>query len=384
MKVMYIAPRFHPNQAAAVKGWIDRGDEVLFVSYYTAIIEDYSCIQPVVLGFSPIFKLIDKLYVDIIHRKDFSAVVFKINYGIPPIIKLWSLIRKWKPDAIIMRDRTCYTIAGYLLGRKSNCILYNQSPLWDDVSQNDLRHRIVRALTPKYRMTPVMGTKEPEKIISKNSYFIPFVVEPQVAPDQKKYFRDDRINILCIGKFEPRKHHMMLMDVVSELMGSLGENCHLTVIGEATGKFQKEFLREVKNHIKEKKYENMVTLLTNVPKEKMNQYYKATDVYVIPSTNEMASISQLEAMSFSIPAICSDQNGSACYVVDGVNGYQFKDCDKEDLKYKLSLLLQDRQRIVDMGARAYQSIVQNNSFQNYYDGIMGILRHIEESKHGKK
>ena len=49
MKVMYIAPRFHTNQSAVVKGWIERGDEVTFISYYTAIIEDYSYIKPIVL-----------------------------------------------------------------------------------------------------------------------------------------------------------------------------------------------------------------------------------------------------------------------------------------------------------------------------------------------
>ena len=58
MKIMYIAPRFHTNQSAVVKGWIERGDEVLFISYYKAIIEDYSCIHPLVIGFSHLFLLI--------------------------------------------------------------------------------------------------------------------------------------------------------------------------------------------------------------------------------------------------------------------------------------------------------------------------------------
>ena len=382
MRIMYLAPRFHTNQAAAVKGWIDRGDEVLFVSYYTAIIEDYSYVQPVVLGFSPIFDLIDKLYMEVLHRKDAAASAFKINHGFPQVFKLRKIIREWKPDLIIMRDRTLYTIAGYLLGRRSKCILYNQSPMWDDPPKSDIMHRLVRKLTPKYRMTPVMGAKEPGKEIADRSYFVPFVVEPQIAPDQKKYFKNDCINILCIGKFEPRKHHMMLMDVMSEIAKTSGIKYHLTVIGEATGRLQKEFLEKVKAHIADNHYEKTVTLLTNVPREKTNEYFADADVFVIPSTREMASISQLEAMCFSIPAICSDQNGSACYVVDGVNGYRFRDCDQEDLKDKLFLLLKSRQQIVDMGARAYQSILENNAFQNYYAGIQAILKDMKKNKIG--
>ncbi|MDE6908593.1 MAG: hypothetical protein K2P21_10605, partial [Lachnospiraceae bacterium] len=180
MKIMYIAPRFHTNQSAVVKGWIERGDEVLFVSYYTAIIEDYSCIKPLVLGFSPIFLLIDKIYTNILHRKDVAASAFKINHGFPPILKLRRVIKKWKPDVIILRDRTLYTIAGNLIGRKSKCILYNQSPMWDNPPKQDWKHRLVRRYTPRYRMTPVMGRKEPGKEIAEHSYFVPFVVEPMV------------------------------------------------------------------------------------------------------------------------------------------------------------------------------------------------------------
>ncbi|MDE6946970.1 MAG: glycosyltransferase family 4 protein, partial [Anaeroplasmataceae bacterium] len=224
-----------------------------------------------------------------------------------------------------------------------------------------------------YRMTPVMGRKAPGKSIMQHSYFVPFVVEPQIPPYKKTYFAENRIHILCIGKFEPRKNHMMLMDVVNELMKNSEEDYHLTVIGEATGRLQIAFFEAVRMHVTENHYESFVTLLTNVPKEKTNEYFAKTDVFVIPSTDEMASISQLEAMSFSIPVICSDQNGSACYVKEGENGYQFKDCDSEDLKNKLALLLSSRKRIIQMGENAYQSVIGRNMFQNYYEGIMRIL-----------
>lgn len=379
MRIMYIAPRFHTNQAAAIKGWMDRGDEVIFVSYYTAIIEDYSDLKPVVLGFSFWYRIIDKIYVDILHRNEVNANGFKINHGFPPIFKLRKVIQSWKPDIIILRDRTLYTIAGYLLGRKkSKCILYNQSPMWDAPPKKDLAHKVVYKLTPKYRMTPVMGKQSENKIINDHSYFLPFVVEPQTTPQEKIYFKDNRINLLCIGVFEPRKHHMMLMDVVKEIVQTISDEIHLTIIGEATEQVQIDFLQTVKNHVKEHHYEELVTIRTNIPKKQMGQYFKEADVFIIPSTREMASISQLEAMSYSIPAICSDSNGSACYIVNGENGYQFQDCNREDLKNKLLTMLESREKIIKMGANAYQSIVENNSFQKYYDGICRIIKEYHE------
>lgn len=377
MKVMYIAPRFHTNQSAVVKGWIDRGDEVLFISYYTAIIEDYSSIKPMVLGFSPIYKLIDKLYVDVIHRNDLSALTFKIKHGFPPIFKLKRVIGNWKPDIIIMRDRTLYTIASYLLGRKSKCILYNQNPLWDKMLAEDMAHKIVGRLTPQYRMTPVLGEPAPNKMITEHSYYIPLVVEPQCSPEQKKYFKDNKIHILCIGKFETRKNHKMLMEAVAQIKQETEEKIELTVIGEATNRHQIQFMGEVEDFIKDHQYQEFVTLLTNVPRNVTNDYYACTDIFVIPSTREMASVSQLEAMSFSIPVICSDTNGTSCYVEEGKTGYIFKDCDVEDLKRKLKILVSDRENIMKMGSDAYHSVLEKYTFKNYYEGIQKILNDMD-------
>lgn len=377
MKVMYIAPRFHTNQSAVVKGWIERGDEVLFISYYAAVIEDYSCIHPLVLGFSPVYKLIDKVYVDVIHRNDLSALTFKIKHGFPPILRLRKVIQSWKPDVIIMRDRTLYTIAAYLLGKRSKCILYNQNPLWDDAPKKDWAHRIVQRLTPEYRMTPVMGRKSSDKIVAEHSYYIPLIVEPQCSPENKNYFKDRKIQILCIGKFEPRKNHKMLMEAVAKVMQETGEEIHLTIIGEATNRHQKQFFEEVKNFVDENHYESFVTLLTNIPRDLTNHYYLETDIFVIPSTREMASVSQLEAMSFSIPVICSDTNGTSCYVEEGKTGYLFTDCNMEDLKRKIKEMVSDRKNIVQMGMNAYQSVLENYTFKNYYKGIQQMLNDME-------
>ncbi len=374
MRVMYIAPRFHTNQSAVVKGWIERGDEVTFISYYTAIIEDYSYIKPIVLGFSKWYYPIDWLYVNVIKRHDPGNTAFKINHGFPPILRIRKVMKTQKPDLVIMRDRTLYTIVANLFCRRYGykAVLYNQSPLWDRPPKQDFIHKLVRKMTPEKRMTPVIGFESDEKQIEKGSYFVPFVVEPQMTPKEKKYFIDNKIEILSIGKFEPRKHHIMLSGIIGELSKEIPD-IHLTIIGEATGRLQKEHLQEVKTYIKEHRLEAYVTIKINVPRKETDEYFKRTDVFVIPSTREMASISQLEAMSFSIPVIISGKNGAACYVEDGQSGYLFKDCDREDLKEKVRLVLSDRDRIKKMGEESYRKVCEEYTFQNYYQAVMDML-----------
>ena len=376
MRVMYVAPRFHTNQSAVVKGWIERGDTVTFISHYKAIIEDYSYVEPIVLGYSPLYRLIDFLYVKVIHRKNPEAIVYKIQHGFPPIFRLRKIIKSFQPDVVIVREKSMYSMITYLLCKRQGCpcILYNQNPLWSEPDKTDPLHRLVNKMSPKMRMTPVLGIQKPGTSKRENDFFIPFVAEPQVAPDKRTYFADGRINILCIGKYETRKHHLMLLGVAEELHNKYP--FHLTLIGEATTHFQKEYHEKVETYVKEHHMEQYVTVKINVPRKDMDVEYKKADIYVIPSTREMASVSQLEAMSFSLPVICSDANGTASYVEDGITGYQFKDCDKEDLRKKLELLVSDKERICRMGAVGYKAVEEKYPFQRYYDGVMEILGHM--------
>lgn len=378
MRFLYVAPRYHTNQMSIMKGLIEQGHEVCFISHYQAAIEDYSYVQPIVLGYSPVYRLLDFLYVKVIHRKNPEAIVFKIQHGFPPMHKLKKIVKGFQPDVVILREKSMYSMAAYHICKKAGypCILYNQNPMWSEPEKTDFAHRIVNRLSPKMRMTPVMGVKNPGTSIKENDFFIPFVAEPQKAPAERTYFADDIIHILCIGKYEIRKHHLMLLEVVEHLKEKYP--LHLTLIGEATNHFQKDYCAQVEAYVKEHHLEACVDVKTNVPRKEMDKEYTKADVYVIPSTREMASVSQLEAMSFSLPVICSDTNGTACYVEDGITGYQFKDCDREDLEKKLDMLLADKQKLLAMGAAGYQAVVEKYGFNRYLEGILEILGRMEK------
>jgi len=382
MKFLYVAPRYHTNQMDIMKGLKEQGHEVCFISHYAALIEDYSCVTPIVLGYSKLYQLIDFLYVKVIHRKDPVAIIYKIQHGFPPLRKLRKIIYEFAPDLVILRERSMYSIAAYLICKRKGypCILYNQNPLWSGPPKRDLKHRMVDRLSPKMRMTPVMGVKKPGMSIGENDYFVPFVVEPRKAPRERTYFADDTIHILCIGKYEPRKHHLMLLEAVEKLLDGRKNGIRVTLVGEATMPFQKEYCAKVRQYVAEHHLEDIVTVKTNVPRSEMETEYLTADLYVIPSTFEMASVSQLEAMSYSLPVICSDTNGTACYVEDGVTGYLFRDCDGEDLLRKLSMMVSDRDGIKRMGKAGYQTLAEKYNFKRYYDTIMEMREKILQEK----
>ena len=378
MRVMYIAPRFHTNQIGVIKGWIAHGDEVCFVSHYEGKIEDHSVIEPIILGYSKLFQIFHFFYTKILFSKKPNAGDIKLKCGFPPMGKLKRVMDQFEPELIILRERSVYSICAFLQSkrRKIPTILYNQSPVWEEEIKDDLAHRLVNALSPASRMTPVMGTQKEGKVKAQQVYFIPFVMEPRFSPEEKrKLEKKKRIEIFAIGKYEERKNHRMLVEVIRELRRSYP--IHLTIAGECSTRFHQEYYGNLERVLKEQDLEESITLWKNLNKEEIEECYKGADIFVIPSTKEPASISQLEAMAFSLPVICSDKNGTACYVEEGVNGFLFKDNDRASLQEKLDTLLKNENRDL-LGEKSYHFIKEKYSFIHYYNGIKEILENQQD------
>lgn len=374
MKVIYMSHRYHTNQTTIIKGWIENGHEVRFLSQYAGKIEDYKYIKPIVVGYSFLFRIVDYIYIHFIKRKDPFAIDMKLKCGIPPVFKLAKYIKEFQPDIAILRERSMYTIVMNAICKwyKIPTILYNLSPVWDKPKKMDLAHKLVWKLTPKYRITPtnLVGIDFKGLVKDEYGYWAPFLMEPRIDPQEKKYFKNDRINVFCIGKYQERKNLQMMIEVVEELLPKY--NLHLTIAGEVSNHFHEEYYEKVTTYVKEHGLEDKVTFFVNINREKVFQIYKESDVYVVPSTGEPASITVIEAMSCSVPAISGTDNGTASYIDFGKTGYVFEDQNKADLKDKLEKIICDRENIIKMGAAGYQHVKDCFQFENYFEQIERI------------
>lgn len=374
MKVIYMSHRYHTNQTTIMKGWIENGHEVRFLSQYAGKIEDYKYIKPIVVGYSFLFRIVDYIYIHFIKRKDPFAIDMKLKCGIPPVFKLAKYIKEFQPDIAILRERSMYTIVMNAICKwyKIPTILYNLSPVWDKPKKMDLAHKIVWKLTPKYRITPtnLVGIDFTGLAKDEYGYWAPFLMEPQISPEEKKYFKNDKINVFCIGKYQERKNLQMMIEVIEELLPKY--NLHLTIAGEVSNHFHEEYYARVTQYVKEHNLEEHITFFVNINREKVLNIYKESDVYVVPSTGEPASITVIEAMSCSVPAISGTDNGTASYIDFGKTGYVFEDNDKADLKDKLEKIICNKDNIIKMGAAGYQHVKDCFQFENYFEQIETI------------
>ena len=381
MKVLYMSHRYHTNQTTIMKGWKENGHEVLFLSQYAGKVEDYTWVKPVVMGYAAVFRAFDYLYVHFLKRKDPFAIDMKLKFGIPPLFKIAKKIKEFKPDIAILRERSIYTICMYAICRHYHIptILYNLSPVWDKPRKKDLAHKLVWKLTPEYRITPtnLVGIDFTGLIKDEKGYWAPFLMEPQLPPEKKSYFADNRINVFCIGKYQERKNHQMMIEAVEELLPKY--DLHLTIAGEISNSFHEEYFRKVSDYVRTHGLEERVTFLNNLNRTAIAEEYQKADVYVVPSTGEPASITVIEAMAYSVPAISGTDNGTASYIDFGKTGYVFEDNNKEDLKDKLEKIICDRERLVRMGAAVYRHVQEHFHFKNYYGQLETILRKMKVS-----
>lgn len=384
MKVIYMSHRYHTNQTTIMKGWLENGHEVRFLSQYAGKIEDYAYVKPIVVGYSALFRAFDYIYINFLKRKDPAAIDMKLKLGIPPIFKLAKYIKEFEPDLAILRERSMYTICMNAICRhyKIPTIIYNLSPVWDKPKKMDLAHKLVWKLTPKYRITPtnLVGIDFTGLVKDKNAYWAPFLMEPQLPPEKKTYFANDKINIFCIGKYQERKNHQMMIEAVEELLPKY--DIHLTIAGEISNHFHKEYFKKVNDYVKAHNLEDRLTFLVNLNREEIAKEYAKADIYVVPSTGEPASITVIEAMAYSVPAISGSDNGTASYIDYGNTGYVFEDNNKEDLKDKLEKIISDRENLVKMGAAGYKHVEDNFQFRNYFEQIETIQKRQKLEKKG--
>ena len=95
----------------------------------------------------------------------------------------------------------------------------------------------------------------------------------------------------------------------------------------------------------------------------LGQYMRGASLYVLAG---MGGLSINDAMCFSLPIICSVCDGTERdLVIDGVNGYFFKENDVVDLSQKMYLILSNPPMAEEMGKKSLQIIMERANIDTF-------------------
>ena len=83
----------------------------------------------------------------------------------------------------------------------------------------------------------------------------------------------------------------------------------------------------------------------NVPYEKISEYYRAGDVFVLPSLYEGMPLTALEAMACGLPVVAYRVGGLPDIVFDGFNGYLVEPGNTKELVEKTKLAFENKKQL---------------------------------------
>lgn len=160
------------------------------------------------------------------------------------------------------------------------------------------------------------------------------ILKEAVSPEEKQALRQEldlrgEKVILTIGQFIHRKGFDVLLKAAANLPKSV--SIYL-VGGEPTEEYLK--LRQ------ELGLEN-VHFLGFQSKQTLMKYYRAADVFVLPTREDIWGLVVNEAMAYGLPVITTDRCVAGLELVEeGVNGYIVPAGDAQALAEKMNLILQ--------------------------------------------
>lgn len=162
------------------------------------------------------------------------------------------------------------------------------------------------------------------------------ILEAALCPEEKGALRrelglPEKHVVLAIGQFIHRKGFDVLLHAAQSLPKDVGI---YIVGGEATEEYRK--LRE------ELGLQDNVHFLGFQKKERLAEFYKAADLFVLPTREDIWGLVINEALAYGLPAITTDRCVAGLELIeDGVNGYVVPVENADALAEKIAAVLSD-------------------------------------------
>jgi glycosyltransferase involved in cell wall biosynthesis len=267
--------------------------------------------------------------------------IFQIRYLIYKQVQLPLKILFYKADYVICPDY----VAPLITFNAKRITVLHDSLFWDQKNNYNVLWR-------KYFITLInLGMNSRTQIVTTSNYSknnltkifrnnrnINFVYQSVNFHKTTSFnYKTPENYLLHIGSFEKRKD---LITLVKAFKLVNDPNLKLVLAGAQIINGNSEVLDEIKTFVFQNKLENKVILAGYVSKAEASLLYKNALLYVFPSLDEGFGIPILEALSFSVPLICSDTD--VFKEVGGDCVEYFKVGDSISLSKKITSILKSK------------------------------------------
>jgi glycosyltransferase involved in cell wall biosynthesis len=201
-----------------------------------------------------------------------------------------------------------------------------------------------------------LGFPQEKIFVAHNSVALP----PAAAPDDRP-LTVDRFTILFVGRLQARKR----VDLLLRACAQLESKPRLIVVGDGPERGSLESLaKEI--------YPRAEFIGTRHGAE-LAPYFKEADLFVLPGTGGLAV---QEAMSYGLPVIVAQGDGTQDDLVRKKNGWQIPPGDFDALASTMKDALSDVARLRRMGAESYRIVKEEINIEKMVETFVTALNHL--------
>lgn len=188
--------------------------------------------------------------------------------------------------------------------------------------------------------------------------------KPYEVPDSRALLEESRDSefglsqlqhpiFLFVGSVTPRKGLHLLLEACTILEKQNFHNYTLLIVGDGA---QRE---ELEGFCQNTNLTERVKWLGNKDYGQLGTFFRAADVFVLPTLEDTWGVVVSEAMVVGKAILCSKWAGAAEMVVDGENGYIFDPYNPEKLAEMMSRFISNPDLISSMGHKSQQLMAQH-------------------------
>ena len=181
----------------------------------------------------------------------------------------------------------------------------------------------------------------------------------------------DGINILCLSSNRPMKNLGSLIEAFSQARSELGTSRLWLACAGPTAK-------HIVDVVREKGLSDRVDFIGEVTGQSKLSYFRASDLYCVPSRFEPFGIVALEAMKYESAVLASTSGGALDFVVDGENGVLVSPTDVDEIASALVRIYRNpefRTRLTRNGRKTVGAFAISRVIDEYillYQEVMGV------------
>lgn len=135
-------------------------------------------------------------------------------------------------------------------------------------------------------------------------------------------------NYVLVAGLIPRKGIVQFLNAWKEMDKEFHEQSELFILGDG------ELKNEICKKVKDEELLN-VHLEGNKSYSEVSHYLQCGDIFVLPTLEDLCSLSVLEAMAANKPILTTIYNGARQFVKEGINGYIFDSMSIKETKEAL-------------------------------------------------